>query len=147
MIDTVNQDEYLTRRFTHLVAICGLSIGAIWVAELVARPFPPAAWSIAGYVISLITMCTIAVGARAIRLRALRLLMWFATAIGLLLQLLSFAAGRGPVPPVVWEVSWTFTGVYLCFLALLFSTSRPHLVINHIAMVTAVVPAISYWMT
>lgn len=147
MIDTSGRQEYLTRRFSRLVAICGLCLGAIWSFDLLVRPMHPAWWSICGYILVLATLALLAVRADVMRLRALRTFMWVSTLLGLALQLLTFPATRGPISPVVWEISWTLTGIYLCFIALLLETNRPHLAINLIAAVVALFPALSFWAT
>ncbi|MBC9926600.1 MULTISPECIES: sensor histidine kinase [unclassified Leucobacter] len=147
MIDSAGREETLTRNFARLVAICGLCIGGIWVLELVTRPTQPVWWSIFGYIILLLAMFSITVGARAMRMSALRAIMGLSVVLGFALQLLTFPAMRGTVSPVVWEVSWMFAGVYLCFIALQLDMSRPQLTVNLIAAVTATFPALSFWAT
>lgn len=147
MIDTSGRQEYLTRRFARLVAICGLCIGAIWSFEVVARPTPPAWWLLSGYFLLLIILAVIAVWASKARLRVLRALMAFSAVFGFSLQLLTYPATPVQASSYYWEISWMLTGIYLCFIALLFTTSRPFLTINLITAVTATFPALSFWVT
>lgn len=147
MINSSGRQEYLTRMFARLVAICGLCIGAIWSFEAVARPAPPAWWLVSGYILLLIILAAIAVWASRARLQVLRALMAFSTVFGFSLQLLTYPAAPVPVSSYFWEISWLLTGIYLSFIALLFKTNRPYLTINLIAAVTATFPALSFWAT
>lgn len=147
MIDTSGRQEYLTRRFARLVAICGLCIGAIWSFEVVARPTPPAWWLVGGYFLLFITLAVIAVWASGTRLRVLRALMASSAVFGFSLQLLTYPAGPVPISSYYWEISWMLTGIYLSFIALLLKTSRPFLTINLVAAVAATFPALSFWVT
>lgn len=145
MTDSASRIELLNRRFAGFVALGGLALGAMWIAEQWLSPTRQAWWAIAGYAVLLFGLLIVAVGATRMRSRTLYILLCLMVVLGFLLQVLTFQSLTGEISPEVWQTGWMLTGVYLSFIALLLRASHPYLTINLFAALVATFPALSFW--
>lgn len=130
---------------SRVLGIAGLLLGAMWVAAETSGSEAPAMWWIIGNA-AVLVMFTLVVAVPAWpRGPSGYPVLWTVTpAVGVTMQLWTYVAIPTWTADEWWEPTWTFSGVYLCLLALRFPNGRDMVRTNLLAAALALAPATAH---